>query len=62
MTDQSSNSPPVIQTSSSDLRVREKGRALLEALFDERTNHGDLVTNRRQRAENEFRLALDEAE
>lgn len=39
-------------------RVTRKAQALIEALEDERLNHGDLVTPRRQRAVNELRLEL----
>jgi hypothetical protein len=43
--------------SSSDV-LKLKAKALLDALEDERRNHGDLVTAKRRRAENELRLAL----
>jgi hypothetical protein len=39
-------------------RVIRKAQALMDALEDERLNHGDLVTPKRQRAMNELRLEL----
>jgi hypothetical protein len=56
MTVQSSNSNPEIQTIG--LVLRKKAQQLIDALEDERMNHGDLVTPKRQRAVNELRLAL----
>jgi hypothetical protein len=57
MPDQSLSSKPAIQTSSYD-DLRKAAKALIEALDDERFQHGDLVTAKRQRAVNRLRAAL----
>lgn len=57
MAEASSNSNPATPTTG---RVRKKAQQLIDALDEERLNHGDLVTPKRQRAVNELRLALAE--
>lgn len=48
--------------SATSIKLRQRAQDLLDALEDERRNHGDLVTPQRRRAESKLREALGEAD